>query len=157
MTFNRFSDSKVYKIISINPENKMTYYGSTTSNLSSRFNMHKASYKHWLKDETRPQSSLYKYFKEFGVENFKIELVSKIDCTSHKELLTMERFHTDNNEFVINQNTPIRTAEEMREIKRLNSKKYYKENRVKHIEVVKKRYHEKKKLLNAVGIDEPSE
>lgn len=156
MSYNKFNDSKVYKICMKNPENKMTYYGSTTSNLCTRFNMHKAAYKHWLKDESRPESSLYKYFKQYGIEEFKIELISKIDCKTHQELLTLERYYIDNNEFVINKNKPIRSVDELKEIKRLISKQYYVNNRQKHLDFVKKKYHDKK-LLNATRINETTE
>jgi hypothetical protein len=152
MTFNKYSDSKVYKIISTDSNNKFVYYGSTTLSLTSRFNMHKASFTHWLKDETKNQAATYPYFKQYGIENFKIELIAKIDCKTHKELLTLERYHTDNNE-CINKNKPIRSVEEMKEIKRLISKEYYKNNREHHISVVKKRYHEKKIIIDNLEPD----
>ena len=158
MTFNKYSDSKIYKLFSLDPSCPFVYYGSTTMSLHARFNMHKASFKHWLKDESLAQIAIYPYFKIHGIDKFNIELISKVDCKSLAELRTLERFHTDNNE-CINKNSPIRTLNEMKEIKRKNSAEYYKNNRLKHIEDVKKRYHERKKLLrlNCTGVDKTTE
>ena len=150
MTFNKYSDSKIYKITSIDNSIPFCYYGSTTQSIEHRFYMHKASFKHWMKNQSKPMATTYPFFKEHGVDKFKIELVAGLNCKTHKELLTLERYHTDNNNCV-NKNKPIISIEELKEMKRNTSREYYKNNRNKHIEDVLRRYHLNRQKLIIAG------
>ena len=162
MTFNKFHDSKIYVIKSLNPSITEKYFGSTTMSLHQRMNLHKSAYKTYKCNNKKSKSTVLQLFDDHGVDNFTIELVLHCICECRKDLLKIECDYIDRNECV-NKNKPYRTPEDTRELKRLTSAKYYLNNRIKHIEAVKFRYHFLKYLSSttdnwdAVGVDEPSE
>ena len=64
---------KIYKIY--NPENNLTYYGSTSKSLDERLNKHLRHYKAYLEGKHN-----YVYsFKVLETENYMIELVEEVD------------------------------------------------------------------------------
>ena len=153
MVFNKFHDSKIYLIKSDNPEIKEQYYGSTTMSLHHRMCMHRSAFKKF-KNENKGKNTLNKLFQKHGIDSFYISLVENIKCETKQELLKKECDYINNNNCV-NKNKPFRTPEETRQLKRLISAMYYLKNRAKHLNYVKKKYHEKKQL-NSSRINEPS-
>ena len=78
---NKFSKGKIYCIK--NKLNNKSYVGSTISTLNERFGQHKS----WSEKKA---TTLYKAFKEFGIDNFEITLLEEFPCKSRKELLERE-------------------------------------------------------------------
>lgn len=134
---------RIYKIYS--PQLEICYIGSTCNTTRDRFCMHKRNYRKWLRDETLSQVSIFPYFKEHGVEQFKCVLVKEYQVADKKELLALEqlwinKFRTTavnkNNTFSI----PIITKEKV--------KQYYKQYRESNKDKIKekdKQYHETNK------------
>jgi len=60
------------------------YVGSTTQSLEARWNIHLRAYKQ------RRLVSIYPYFEEHGIENFKIELIREYDVVDEKHLRVYE-------------------------------------------------------------------
>ena len=63
----------VYKII-CSLDSNFIYIGSTFQKLKKRWIDHKSEYKRYLKDEILNMST-HKYYKKYGIENFKIVLI----------------------------------------------------------------------------------
>ena len=82
MTTNRYHKSKVY-MIRDNINGKF-YIGSTCNSLSARLSKHKNDTKR------RPNSGVYKYFNEIGVENLKIILIEEYQLENKSQLLREE-------------------------------------------------------------------
>ena len=68
----------------------MCYIGSTIEKLSSRMNTHKAKYKKFKKRNEGSDTTAYKIFDDFGVENCKIELIELFPCSCKEELVVQE-------------------------------------------------------------------
>lgn len=88
MESNKYQNSKIYKIVSINGEGKY-YIGSTTLSLQKRFSLHKSRYKRWKMGKTT-WISLFDLFEESGVDNYKIELIEDYPCKTKQELYRRE-------------------------------------------------------------------
>lgn len=112
----------IYKIICT--KNDMIYIGSTKNKLYKRFNGHKQQYKKWLNGEFNHEISIFKYFKEFGVENFKMIEIEQIEYKDKKELLIREQYYIDNHNCINKINAYI--PDENKKDKR---KEYYEKNR----------------------------
>ena len=64
---------KIYKIMYIGNENvNIIYVGSTLNTLRDRWHSHKKSYK-----SNKKNISIYKYFDEYDIINFKIFLIKE--------------------------------------------------------------------------------
>lgn len=83
-----YSKGKIYKIW--DNSYTMCYVGSTTQPLSKRMVKHRCDYKRYLQKKRRDPISVFKIFKEFGIENCKIELVEDFPCESKEELKARE-------------------------------------------------------------------
>jgi len=104
MEQNRYSQSKVYKLIDINTQH--FYIGSTTSQLSQRLYWHK---KH-------PQGNIQRHVQEHGF-NFIIRLIKEFNLNSKIYLLREEDIIIQqnlNNEKCLNINRAYLTEEEKR-------------------------------------------
>lgn len=66
------------------------YIGSTLQELRYRWRDHKGSYKSWLNNKKRPVS-IYEYFKEYGIENFKIIEIKSYRVCDVKHLKAYEQ------------------------------------------------------------------
>jgi hypothetical protein len=86
MTTN-YKVGKIYKII--HNQSDIVYIGSTFNRLSDRFNQHKSNYNSWL-NKKHNKISIFKYFKEFGIENFKIILIKEYLVADRKQLQAYE-------------------------------------------------------------------
>jgi len=76
----------IYQIV-YNENTEIRYIGSTFTSIKKRFGCHKSGYKKYLTGvKTKSGSSLYKYFDEYGVDNFSILLIkSYLVCRDGKQ------------------------------------------------------------------------
>jgi hypothetical protein len=121
-----YSTGKIYCLI-CNISGKK-YYGSTICPLWKRLDDHKQGYKCNLR-------GLGSYVMSFDIiknNDYRIELVEKVNCSSKEELLIREKFHIQNNECV-NKYIPLRTHEEYylnhKEKMNQKSRENYKKNK----------------------------
>ena len=117
------SKGKIYFIRSNNPEIKSKYVGSTIQTLAQRMTNHRANYKRWLNGKGNA-CAIYHYFKEYGIEQFHIELVEDYPCEREEQLLARENFFIRQEECV-NKMAAINTPEERIE----KGKQYYQEHK----------------------------
>lgn len=68
----------------------IVYVGSTIRELNDRWWWHRNSYKRWLNGCNRQCISIYPYFKEFCIENFKIELIKEYEILDRRHLEVFE-------------------------------------------------------------------
>jgi hypothetical protein len=103
---NDYSRGKIYKIVC--RKTGLQYFGSTTEpTLARRLVFHVRSFKHWKKNN-------FNFITSFTIleeNDYYIELVELVPCSSNDELKVRERFYIQNNECV-NKNIPGRTKEE---------------------------------------------
>ena len=128
---SNYKNGKVYKIIYIGNENiNITYIGSTFNTLRDRWYCHVNSFN--VKNKKKIVS-IYPYFKQYGIENFKIfsikeyEVVDKLHLES-KEQLWMNKIKNINKQCSFQLST------------KLWKKNYYNNNKDKIKEQSKKRY-----------------
>ena len=105
---NKYHNSKIYQITDI--AYTKCYIGSTTEELCQRMARHRYHYTQFLKNNKNFISS-YELFKEYRVENCKIELIEYFKCDSLAELRKKEGEHIKNTE-CINKNVAGRTDKE---------------------------------------------
>ena len=79
---------RIYKII--HNQSDVVYVGSTLNILKQRWQQHKANYKKWLNEETT-QLSIYPYFQEHGIENFKLLLIKEYEVCDKAHLKAYEQ------------------------------------------------------------------
>lgn len=86
----------VYRIVCLSHPD-IQYVGSTFNTLRQRWQCHKKSYTKWMKeDKKRGKCSIYPYFEQYGIEDFKILLIKEYQCVSetnkdHLHLSTYEQ------------------------------------------------------------------
>ena len=99
----------VYQIICL-PNPDLRYIGSTFDTLRNRWQKHKAHFQGWLEGK-KGKCTIFKYFKEYGIDNFKILLLkSYLVCAEnkrdHKHLSVYEQLYI--NKFkCVNKNSPF--------------------------------------------------
>ena len=81
-----YTNGKVYKLVCTLPDVHDIYVGATCSNLWRRESEHR-----WEANGTRCNSKVYRFMREYGSRNFKIELIENYPCTSKKELGVREQ------------------------------------------------------------------
>lgn len=81
---NKYHKAKIYKIV----DNKYTkcYIGSTCQDLSKRIAEHRRNFR----CKQHHNVSVYQLFREFGIENCKIELIEHFPSNSKEELAKRE-------------------------------------------------------------------
>jgi len=72
------------------------YIGSTFNKPSKRWSEHKQAYNKWIKDQTKTCFSIYPYFRDIGVDNFKLIKIKdyqvyRADRLDRKHLLVYEQ------------------------------------------------------------------
>ena len=134
-----YSNGKIYKIVpTCDCEIHEVYYGSTTKKyLSQRMVEHRSKFIN--KDTNKKNLSVFRLFEKYGINNLTIILVELVNCNSKDELLSRERHYIESN-MCINKAIPIRTVEELKQMK-----KEYREINKEHIKEHKKEYREKNK------------
>ena len=131
-----YNNGKIYKIL--NTINDEVYVGSTTQSLAKRMSWHRNS----LNSKRSKKQVLYQYMKEYGVDNFYIELVECFSCKSKEELLAREG-HWIRCVGTLNCRVSGRTKEQYRQDNRdmyaESSRKYYqnKKEQIKEKQVEK--------------------
>jgi len=145
----RYKRGKVYRIVC--RKTGLQYIGSTCKKLlSQRLACHVGTLNQWKKGNFNFLSS----FTILEENDYYIELVELVPCSSNDELKVRERFHIQNNECV-NKNIPLRTKEEYYE----DNKEVYSEKAKIHYEVNKderKEYAKEYYEANKEKIDEKS-
>ena len=142
---NNYSRGKIYKIVC--RKTGLQYFGSTTEpTLARRLVCHVGNFKSWKK-------GIFNFITSFEVlkeNDYYIELVELVPCSSKDELLVRERFHIQNNECV-NKYIPLRTKNEYYEDNKEHlkeiGKKWKEEHKEEIVEYRKKRYVENKKEI----------
>jgi hypothetical protein len=128
---NNYARGKIYKIVC--RKTGLQYFGSTTEpTLARRLVFHVGSFKHWKK-------TTYKYMTSYEVlkeNDYYIELIELVCCSSNDELKVRERFHIQNNECV-NKYIPLRTTKEHYEDNKEHFVEYQKIYREEHKEELK--------------------
>lgn len=129
---------KIYKIICT--QSNICYVGSTFNTLRDRWKTHKNAFGGYLKNN-HSEVAIYPYFKQYGIENFKIILIKEYEVCDRKHLGIYEQLWI-NKLKSINKNNPFR-------IQKMYSKQYYQFNK-DNIQKYKKEYH----ALNISKINE---
>jgi hypothetical protein len=108
----------VYKIITdVNPE--IMYIGSTTQTLSKRMAAHRSVFKKWNVDNPNVRvTSIFPFFLEYGLENFKIVEIERYEIEDIQMLRKYEQEHIELNPNCVNK---------IRAFGSLIDKNYYKE------------------------------
>jgi hypothetical protein len=130
---NKYINGKIYIITDIG-YNKC-YYGSTIQTLSQRMTGHRADYKRYL-NGIGCKCASFELFDEFGVENYKIELVELYPCNSKVELEKQEGLYIKNNDCV-NKNLAGRNKKEYQLANKDKIKEYYINNKDQKLEYQK--------------------
>ena len=88
----------------------MCYFGSTVQPLCKRMAQHRIHFKKYLEDKYN-YTSVFELFKEYGIENCRIELIEKYPCDSKEELMAREGYFIKE-EYCINERIAGRTDKE---------------------------------------------
>lgn len=139
--------STFYKISCKDEKIKDCYIGSTCN-----FNVRKWGHKSCSTKKTKkPDIYLYKFIKENGGwDNFKMEILERLDCKDKEEVRNNERHLIDFHKGTLNDNQPGRTKkqykkEKLRDYDKKYSKKYNeknKEDRAKYFKEYREENHE---------------
>jgi hypothetical protein len=126
------------------------YIGSTFDRLSKRFENHRNSYNNWLQDRIKHKRryiSIFDYFKKYGSNNFKIDLIKsyqvcRVHKKDHKMLHALETLWINKTKNCINQKVPFNPLRENKIYRKSDKRKYY-ENNTEKIKVNYKNYKKK--------------
>jgi hypothetical protein len=141
---NKYSSSKIYKIISpSNPDN--VYFGSTIQKLCMRFAKHKSNYRKFIKKEFHYMSC----FEILCFDDSIIVLVENVNVQNKEELFSIEtKYILENN--CVNKTLPKRNKqeymEETKEKRLAIQKEWYKKNAEKAKQYHRTRTANKNKL-----------
>ena len=86
---NKFKNAKIYKICDVG-YNKC-YIGSTCEDLSQRMARHRHNYSSYQRNKCKFTTSL-RLFEEYGLDNYKIELIETFPCENTEELRRREGY-----------------------------------------------------------------
>tara|TARA_R110000868_G_scaffold188422_1_gene431167 strand:+ start:4 stop:486 length:483 start_codon:yes stop_codon:yes gene_type:complete len=133
---SEYKIGKVYKIMYIGNENiSITYIGSTMNTLRNK----------WYYHGKQNGCSIYPYFEEFGIDNFKIFLIKEYKVYDRKHLLMYEQLYI-NKLNCININNPFQPLRnEQRKEYSINNKDKNREDNRKYRENNKDKIKERKK------------
>ena len=123
-----YQDSKIYRLVC--NTNNLTYYGSTTQQLSKRLHQHKCKIKQKIKS-----------CKNFDPNNIQIFLVENYKCDNKEQLIKKEREYIEKYECV-NLNIPGREIKE-----------YYQDNKEHINKTIKKWRNENKERIKNNNIN----
>lgn len=143
---------KIYKVVT--GQSDVCYVGSTFNELKYRFRNHKSDFKAWM-NGTFHEVSIFKMFKNHGVENCKILLVKKYEVCDREHLeayetLWINRLNSINKyePFQIKKLYMIKWRTENNEHIKLYQREYgkkYREENKEEISRKKKEYYEQNK------------
>ena len=129
-----YNNGKIYKLYNTITDD--IYIGATTRLLCERMREHMRA----CNDIKKQQIKLYKCFKEYGVEHFKIELLENYNCNSKDELTAKEGHYIRELKPTLNSCIAGRTLAQ-----------YYTDNKERYIERAKIYYDANKNRLCAQG------
>ncbi len=85
-------NGKIYKIYYIN-DPTIYYIGSTFKKIETRLRNHIYAYNEWIEKIRKFKCAIYPYFKKYGIENFKIELIKEYKVIEKQQLLVYETLY----------------------------------------------------------------
>jgi hypothetical protein len=134
---------KVYKII--HNQSDIVYIGSTLGTIAQRWQNHKRNYQNYLKE--KHSGSIYPYFEQFGIENFKIILIKEYEVVDRRHLCIYEqlwihktrccnsisafKINRKDEKFYLKKFYPNSVQEAQIERKKQQSRDYYQKNKQK--------------------------
>lgn len=130
---------RIYKII--HNQSNICYIGSTFNTLRDRWYSHKNNYNRWIKDIQRCKSTIYPYFKQYGIENFKIVIIKEYGVCDRKHLEVYEQLWITKLQSINRCNTLC--------LKKLYQKEYQEKNKDKIKETREKYFDKNKELIRA--------
>jgi hypothetical protein len=140
-----YNNGKIYKIEAINGDEGDIYIGSTTKkHLSQRLSAHKYTYKQW-KMGKYGETSCFKLFDKYGIDNCRILLIKMFSCTNNDEL-TAEEGSLIRSTLCINKRIPCRLQKEQKLIYNSINKDKIKDNKAKYYIENKEKISEKGKI-----------
>ena len=150
-----YNNGKIYKIEPIcDYDEGDIYIGSTTKQyLSQRMTAHKAMYNGYKKGYHKLQTTSFKLFDKYGIDNCKILLIELVNVETKEELHKREAYHIRNLKCV-NKYIPLRTGKEYREDNKesiIIKKKNYRDTHNERIKDWSKEFYIKKKDILSVG------
>ena len=86
--------SYIYKIYS--PDNKLHYYGLTTSTIQKRFELHKISYNRYINQKSTNYCSSYTIFDNYNIDDIQIQIIEEYDDIPLNKLRQREKYYIQN-------------------------------------------------------------
>ena len=120
----------IYQIYYINNP-KINYIGSSMNNqIKYRWRDHKSEYKKYLENQNNNRANIYQYFKEYGIENFKIIKLKDIEIIDRSHLKAFEQLF-------INKYKPVNKVNPFNILVKEDRKEYFKKYREENKEIRK--------------------
>ncbi len=82
----------IYQIYYIN-DPKINYIGSSFNDVSLRWKDHISDYNKYLKDDRKPASTIYPYFKKYNITNFEIKELKEYKVIDNNHLKMYEQLY----------------------------------------------------------------
>ena len=144
---SEYKIGKVYKII--HNQSNVIYIGSTFNTLRDRWWHHKSSFNGWLNNKNH-NYSIFKYFKEFRIENFKIILIKEYKVVDRKHLESKEQLWISKLSNINQKNTldiPKLSNKLYNKNNKERIKEYYENNKEQIKEYVKNYNNDNKEII----------
>lgn len=146
MASSSYKTGYVYIISCINKPS-VFYIGSTFMPIRQRFYNHKMDYR---RNNNSRKVSLYKYFEEYGVDNFKCNLLKAYDVyrehnRDHRHLFAYETLWINKMRGCVNKNLPFNPLKKIDHIER--NRKYRENNKDIIKQKDNKYYHKNKDII----------
>jgi hypothetical protein len=140
----------IYQIY-YNNDPTIHYIGSSMNNeIKYRWRDHKADYHKYLQNPNNKRAEIYKYFKEFGIENFTIKKLKDINVIDRDHLKVYEQLK-------INKTKPVNKVNPFNILSKEDKKNYYKkynfEHREQRNEYARQRYQNNKEYFDNYAND----
>lgn len=117
---------KVYKII--HTQSEICYIGSTFNMLKHRFEGHKNNFKRWDEGKTARSCSIFPFFKEHGLEQFRLILIKEYDVADRDQLIAFEQLWINRfRKTCVNRNDTFAILADVKKKERMNQ--YYEINK----------------------------
>jgi hypothetical protein len=134
----------IYQIYYINNPT-IHYIGSSMNNeIKYRWRDHKADFHKYLQNPNNKRAEIYKYFKEFGIENFTIKKLKDINVIDRDHLKVYEQLK-------INKTKPVNKVNPFNILSKEDKKNYKKQYQIKNKEKIqeycKQRYQNNKEYF----------
>ena len=128
----------IYQIYYIN-DPKINYIGSSFNDINIRWKDHISDYNKYLKDDRKPASTIYPYFKEFDIKNFEIRELKEYKVTCNTHLKMYEQLY-------INKYKPVNRINPFNILANVDRKNYQKQHYINHKD--KKSEYSKQRYIN---------